>query len=192
MSAAFSWSLAARLIAAQLAWFLTLLAAVSAAHKAFDPARARQAARELLPDASANGAALAVVAAMLGEACAALLMLAPSLRALGASLAALVWTGYFLVLARAARAGRTDLDCGCSFGAGHRSLGRFQLVRGAVLVGLAAVVVAARLGAGTAADSGPDPANAAALGLTAAALLVLYAALDQVMALGPLRSGEVA
>jgi hypothetical protein len=191
MRAAFSWSVAAQLIGAQLAWFLALLAAASALHKAFGAERARQAARALLPDAGARGASLAVVAAMLGEACAAVLLLAPSARALGASLAALIWTGYLLVLARAALAGRTDLDCGCSFGAGHRRLGRFQLARGAVLVGLAAVVVATRLGAGAAAHGGTETASAAALGITAATWLVLYGALDQVMALGPLRSGEV-
>jgi hypothetical protein len=191
MSAGFSFSVATRLIADQLAWFLALLAVASAAHKAFDPGRARQAVRGLLPGASARGASLAVGAAMLGEACAALLLLVPTARAAGASLAAVIWTGYFLVLARAARTGRTDLDCGCSFGAGHRRLGRFELIRGAVLVALAAVIIAARLGEGVTADRGQGPANGAALGLTAAALLVLYGALDQVMALGPLRSGEV-
>jgi len=192
MSGAFSWSVAVGILAVQLAWFLALLAVVSAGHKGFDAARARRAAQALLPSLSEGGSALAVTAAMLGEACAALLLLLPNARTTGAALAATIWAGYFLLLWRAARAGRTELDCGCSFGAGHRRLGRFELLRGASLAGLAAVVaVAARFGAGAAAGIGTDAPTAAALGFTAVALLVLYAALDQVMALGPLRAGEV-
>jgi hypothetical protein len=191
MSESISWRGAASILAVQLAWFLALLALVSAGHKLSDPGRARRAARQLLPGLTEVLAALAVRVATLGEFAAALLLLLPSERMGGAALAAAIWTGYLVVLARAALAGRRDVDCGCSFGAARHALGRFELLRGAVLVGLAvSVAVTTRLGGGSVAD-GMDAARMAALGITAAALLVLYAALDQVMAQSPLRSGEV-
>ncbi|HUY83066.1 MAG TPA: MauE/DoxX family redox-associated membrane protein [Steroidobacteraceae bacterium] len=166
--------------AAQVAAFLAALALASAAHKIARPARARGAIESLTGcGAAAAGVAVAAVAAAEASAGAALLL--PALRVLGAALAAGLWAGYFAALARAFAAGRRDIDCGCSFGDGHRSLGRYQLARTGGLALLALAVAAAPRAAGAVAGR-PSGATLSTIG-GALALLALYLALDEVMGL---------
>ena len=74
------------------------------------------------------------------------------------------------------------MDCGCSFGPGAR-LGLFQVARNTILAAMALLVWASARGGGT------EVQGSQILG--GVALLALYAALDQVMGLRPLRAGEI-
>ena len=170
-------------LAAQGAAFLALLLGASAVHKVARWSRSRVVVRGFggVPGVFADAALAAAVAA---ELAAGLLLLPASTRALGAGLAAAVWTVYLVLLLRAILHGRRDLDCGCSFGAAHRPLGAFQVTRNAALVAVAAGVAAASVWRDV-------PPVAASQLLGAGALLALYGALDQVMALEPVRAGVV-
>jgi len=128
--------------------------------------------------------ASATLAVILAESLAGLLLWVPAYRAAGALLAALVWGGYLALILRAIAKGRRDVECGCSFGASLRPLGAYQVTRNAALIGAAAAVAAVSSMSGSAAVTASQVP--AALGL-----LALYAALDQAMALQPLRSGAV-
>jgi hypothetical protein len=122
------------------------------------------------------------------------LLSVPAYRLAGGLLAALIWGGYLALILRAIGAGRRDVDCGCSFGtasfgtarfgAARHSLGAFEVARNTLLVVFALLVAGSALSA--------PPRIAASQVLAAGALLALYGALDQVMALGPLRRGETA
>lgn len=183
-----SFGLVVQIAIAQLAAFASLLLLAAAGHKVLDRARAARALQGLtgLHLALAGPAVLIVAAA---EALAAVgLWLAP-LRFDAALLAALVWGGYFVFLLQAVAAGRSEVDCGCSFGAAHRPLGLFQMLRAALLVLLALVLA---LSAAATPAALPYDASLAAIAtqlLAGLALLALYLALDQVMALQPLRAG---
>jgi len=170
-----------RLLSAQIAAFLALLLGASAAHKAARFGRARTAAHEFagVPRGAAGPAAAGIAVA---EGLAALLLIAPAYRAAGAWLAAAIFGGYLTLIARAIVEQRA-VDCGCSFGSPRVGLGAFEAVRNAVLVVLA--MLAALSSAG-----GAVPV-ALSQGLAAGALLALYAALDQIMALRPIRKGAV-
>jgi Methylamine utilisation protein MauE len=86
-------------------------------------------------------------------------------------------------------AGRSEIDCGCSFGAAHRALGLFQMLRTAMLALLGfAIAFAAAVAPGALAYDVSAAAIATQL-LAGVALLMLYVALDQVMGLQPLRTG---
>jgi Methylamine utilisation protein MauE len=174
----------AGLLASQLAAFLTLLLAASAVHKGLRFAYTQRVAHEFanVPPAAAAGAVLAV---MLGELSAGILLAVPASRPLGGLLAASIWGGYLALIVRAIAAGRRDVDCGCSFGTGRtrHPLGAFEVVRNALLV------ISALFAAGAAARV-PAPV-AASQALAALALLALYGALDQVMMLQPLRRGAI-
>jgi hypothetical protein len=188
MSADFSLIVVAQIAIAQFAAFASLLLLAAALHKLFDRARATRAVGALtgLPAALAGPAMLAIAAAELLAA--ALLWVAP-LRFVAALIAALIWSGYFVFLLQAMAAGRSDVDCGCSFGAAHRPLGLFQVLRTALLTLLALLVA---LSAGIAPGMLAYDVSAVAIAtqlLAGLALLALYAALDQIMALQPLRSG---
>jgi hypothetical protein len=176
-------------LAAQLGAFESLLLLASALHKAVSwrhletvVGRFAGLGQSVAPIALGTSAALEVAAGGL--------LWVPGLRMVGALLAALVWTVYLVLIVRAIAAGRRDADCGCSFGAKSRPLGAYQVTRNAVLLGLAAFVVLDAWWTG-----GPVAVGAGDLGsqiLAAGALLALYGALDQVMALQPLRGGETA
>jgi len=181
----------ARTAAAQLAAFLALLLIVSAAHKVSQRARTRRAAQQLggLP---AGAAAFLAFGAAIAEAIAGSLLLLPTTRAAGAWLAALIWGAYCVALLRTLRAGRTDVDCGCSFGTAHRPLGAFQWMRSLALSMLACGVgCAAMLAAPSASAGAAFGARATAL-FAGLGLLGVYAALDQLAGLRPLRAGEAA
>jgi hypothetical protein len=172
-----------RALATQLASFQALLLAAAGVHKLIGRHRLRTAAHEFagVPRRLAPFA----VAALAGTECAASLLLwIPQSRAAGAALAVLLWGGYWLLMLRAIAADRREVDCGCSFGAAHGPLGTYQAVRNAALAALAALV------AGVCARYGAELICTAQI-LAAVALLALYVALDQAMALQPPRAGVV-
>jgi hypothetical protein len=171
-----------RILIAQLAAFLALLLLASAVHKAIRWPHTQRVIRNFARVPAAASSATALAAALI-EALAGALLLAPAYRAAGAVLAALLWAAYLALIVRAIVNGRRDVDCGCSFGRVHRPLGAFQVLRNAVLVFLAVLVAVSAAG-------GSVPVTASEV-LAACALLALYGALDQVMALQPLRRGEV-
>ena len=176
-----------QLLAAQLAVFLALLLAASAVHKIGAWSRSLGVMRQFggVPGSLASTALGTVIAS---EFLAALLLLMPSYRAAGAILAATLWTGYLGLILRAILQNRRDLECGCSFGLpsgpSSRPLGAFHLVRNAVLTAMAVGI------AGMSAVAGAVSVELSQV-LGGVALLALYGALDQVMALQPLRSGEL-
>lgn len=197
MAASASISAVLELVEIQLACFLALLLSVAALHKLFWRSRALRAASEMTGMAW-RSAGMAVSLATASELGAAGLLAIPAYRAAGALLAASIWSAYFALIARSIVIGRRDVDCGCSFGAAHRPLGRFELLRCASLSLLAVVVAAlcfASAGRGGASESVAGAGSGAAMlvseALAAGAMLALYAALDHVMALGPLRPGEI-
>jgi hypothetical protein len=168
---------------AQLAAFAALLLLASALHKLIGRGRALAAAHEFgrVPRRLAPFA-LVLVGSI--ELFAALLLCSPVHRAIGAGLAVLIWGGYLALILTAIAQGRRDVDCGCTFGASRRPLGAYQVCRAAVLTGAALLVAVGSAAFDT------DPLIAAQF-LAALALLALYGALDQVMALTAPRSGEL-
>ena len=178
-----------RILADVGAAFLALLLAATVLHKALRWKSALAATRALT-DTSDGLSATLLAMALLAEACAALLLadslLNPAARASGALAAAVIWVGYSGFMLRALVQQRNDIDCGCSFGAGHVPLGHYQLARNTTLIALAAFLASTSVSA----PAYSAPAFAPSL-LAASMLLVAYAALDQVMALRPLRAGAL-
>lgn len=172
-----------QVLAAQLAVFQALLLAASAVHKAGAWSRSLGVVQQFggVPGSLASTALGSVIAS---EFAAALLLLMPSHRAAGAVLAAALWTVYLGLILRAILQNRRDLECGCSFGPSSRPLGAFQLARNALLTAMAVGI------AGMSAVAGGVSVELSQM-LGGVALLALYGALDQVMALQPLRSGEL-
>jgi Methylamine utilisation protein MauE len=183
----------ARLLASQLAAFLALLLAASAVHKGLRFAYTQRVVHDFagVPRAAAAGAALSAV---LLESLAGILLFLPAYRLAGGLLAALIWGVYLALIVRAIGRGLREVDCGCSFGtasfgtasvdATRHPLGAFEVARNALLVVFALLV-------GGSAQNAPLRIAASQV-LAAGALLALYGAFDQVMALGPLRRGETA
>jgi len=167
-------------IAAPLTLFMALLLMATSAHKLFHFKRARNSAEVFagVPPALGGAAAGAVLVA---ELLAAVLLLIPAQRTMAAAMAAVIWSGYGFLMIRAIAQGRAAVDCGCSFGAAHAELGVFQIFRNGVLIALVMFCGAAPLVPSGVAISWQI--------LAAFTLFALYAALDQVMSLKPLRSG---
>jgi uncharacterized membrane protein YphA (DoxX/SURF4 family) len=171
-----------RLLATQAAAFLALLLIASAIHKIVRPARTREVMQEFA-GVPPRFAYLALIGVPLAELVAGCGLAVPTGRTAAAMLAALIWSGYLLLILRAILQGRRYVDCGCSFGPSLRPLGTYQTLRGVVLIGLASLVAALP----------PDPSatlTTASELLAAAAFLGLYAALDEALAVQPLRLGE--
>jgi Methylamine utilisation protein MauE len=170
-------------LTAQMAAFQAFLLAAAAVHKA---ARWTHSLTVVQQFAGVPGtlAASSLGAATAAELAAGALLLVPAYRATGAVLAALLWTLYVALIIRAVVQGRRDVDCGCGFGPTSRPLGRFQIVRNVMLAALAVCIAWVSAFHGAAAIQGTFVVGG--LGL-----LALYGALDQVMALRPLRSGEL-
>ena len=166
---------------AQLAAFLALLLVVSAAHKALAWQRTRAVVQNFagVPHAAASGAAVAACAI---EGLAGLLLILPEYRRAGAALAAAMFGLYLVLIVRAVAQRRGAVDCGCSFGAGSRRLGAFEIARNAVLLAAAALLCAF---AEAVAPLAPSQLFAAC------ALLALYGAIDQLTELQPMREGTV-
>ena len=186
-----SLALVVQLAIAQLGAFASLLLLASGAHKLQDRARAAQAIVHLTGLGASRAVPAGWLLAVLEITAGAGLWIAP-LRLDAALLAVLIWAGYFVFLSQAVAAGQRDIDCGCSFSAGHAQLGLFHVLRAGALA-LVAMVIAGS--AGIAPGAVAYEVGAAALGtqiLAGLGLLALYVALDQVMALQPLRAGIVA
>ncbi len=180
---------ALRSLAVQVAAFEALLLTASAVHKIVTWSRSLVVVQGFVGvPASLVGAALGAAAG--GEVIAAIMLIVPSCRAAGGVLATLIWTAYLALILRAIVQGRRDVDCGCSFGMTRRPLGSFQVVRNSVLLGFAVFIAVVSAFGGDHGASGGVAIQSTQV-LAAVALLALYGALDQVMALQPLRSGEI-
>jgi len=171
----------AAVLLAQLAAFLALLLAASAAHKALSWRRTRSVVQNFAGVPHAAAAAAAAAAGAL-EGLAGLLLVLPDQRRAGAALASVILAVYLALIARAVAQQRGAVDCGCSFGAGARQLGTFEIARNAVLLAAALLLLAF---ADAVAPLVPSQL------LAACALLALYGAVDQLTALQPLRRGTV-
>ena len=173
-----------QILALHAAAFLALLLASAGVHKLIQRGRAKRAIHEFVGVPISWAAPLAAAAA-LTEVIAAALLWMPGSRALGAGIAGALSATYLLLMLRSLSQGRRDVDCGCSFGGAHHPLGAFHVARNTLLT-LAAAGVAL-----TATAAGGAPAIGAPQILAGVAMLALYAALDQVMALQPPRAGEL-
>ncbi len=173
----------ARAVTSQLAAFEGLLLIASGLHKLLRRDRLRSVVRDFAGVPAPVAPVMAAMAAGI-ELLAGVLLCSAGFRAAGAALALVIFGTYLLLIVRALAQGRRDVDCGCSFGDAHGGLGTAQLVRNAVLM-IVSLAVAA-----VSASGGAAPFGAARV-LAALALLALYAALDQVLALKPLRAGEL-
>ena len=171
----------AGVLLAQVGAFLAVLLIASAIHKAFSWRRTRSVVEDFggVPRRAASAAALAACAI---EALAGALLILPDHRCAGAALASAILGFYLALIARAVALNHGVVDCGCSFGGGSRNLGRFEIVRNAVLLTAALLVL-------TCADASATMAPSQLL--AACALLALYGAIDQLMALHPMRQGGV-
>ncbi len=166
---------------AQLAAFLAVLLLASAAHKALGWGRTRTVVQNFagVPHSLASAAA---VAACTIEGLAGLLLILPDYRRAGAALATAILGLYLALIVRAVAQHRGAADCGCSFGAGTRRLGMFEIMRNTVLLAAALLLIACA--------DGVAPRVPSQL-LAACALLALYGAVDQLAALQPMRRGTV-
>ena len=166
---------------AQIAAFLAVLFIASVIHTAFSWRRTRTVVEDFagVPRQAASAAAFAACAI---EALAGALLMLPDHRRAGAALAAAILGVYLVLIARAVALNRGGVDCGCSFGAGSRNLGKYEIVRNAVLLTIALLLLAY---ADAIASIAPSQL------LAACALLALYGAGDQLMALQPMRRGTV-
>ncbi|HWJ36100.1 MAG TPA: MauE/DoxX family redox-associated membrane protein [Steroidobacteraceae bacterium] len=178
-----SMAAAVQMLVAQLAVFQALLLTASAVHKALRWSHSTGVVYEFI-GVPRSMAASVLAAVMTGELLAGTLLIVPEYRAMGAMLAASIWALYLAFIVRAIFQDKRDIDCGCSFGRTSRPLGTSQVARNAVLAGLAVFI------AGVSAIGGSVPARGSQV-LGGIALLALYGALDQVMALQPLRRGEI-
>ena len=183
-----SLTLVAQLAIAQLGAFVSLLLLASGVHKLRGRERAAQAVTQLTGLPAGRAGVLAVLLGLLEIAAGVGLWVAP-LRVDAALLAVLLWSGYFVFLVQAVASGARAVDCGCSFASGHAEIDLFAVLRAGALALLAMLVACS---AGVAPGAVPYEAGAAAVGtevLAGLGLLALYIALDQVMALKPLRPG---
>lgn len=153
---------------AELALFLALLLAVSAVHKIVARDRLGEASARLAGVSQSLGPVISNAAAAI-ELAAALALLFPDTRPIGALIAAVLWSGYALLLAR--RIG-SRLDCGCSLKRGEKPITALHPARAALLAAFAVLVAFV-------------PATPATLltPFAAAALLALYFAADELIAI---------
>jgi hypothetical protein len=170
-------------LAQQIACFDAALLAVSVLHKIWRWPESL-AVVQRFGGVPAWFAPTALGLAALAESSGALLLLAAPAhwRAAGAGLAAAVWLIYFALIVISLVRGRREVDCGCSFGPGKHTLGRYQVLRNVVLIAGALLVAASP-------TISLDGSILTSSWLAAVALLVLYGALDQAMSLKPPRPG---
>ena len=183
MTAAASTAGVFELLVAQLAAFQAALLLASGLHKLLQHSRTQAVVHDFA-GVPRSLAPFAVSAAVAAEVLAAGLLCTAAHRAAGGALAALIWSAYLALIVRSIAQGRRDVDCGCTFGGARRPLGAYPVARNIGLAAMAAVV---------ALDSASGAA-APVIGsqiLAALALLALYCALDQAMALTPPRTGEL-
>jgi hypothetical protein len=184
MTAAASTAGVLEWLAAQLAVFQAALLLASGLHKLLRQTRARAAVHEFA-GVPRSLAPFAVAAAAAAEMLAAGLLCTAAHRAGGGVLAGLIWSAYLALILRSIARGRREVDCGCTFGAARRPLGAYAVARNFGLVLMAALIA---LGSAGSAAAAPVIGSQV---LAALALLALYFALDQAMALTPPRIGEL-
>lgn len=163
---------------AAVAWFLALVLATAAAHKALQPARLGQAAARLAGVSAASATLLLVLAGAI-EAVAALCLLLPQTQAAGAVFAAAVWSAYALALWR--QRGEV-LDCGCDLTARPRPVTSGQIARAGVLSAMA-IALAALPGAAKAVAADTLAGSLAVTVLAATGLFALYLATSEILAI---------
>tara|TARA_R110000824_G_scaffold77310_2_gene195570 strand:- start:631 stop:1122 length:492 start_codon:yes stop_codon:yes gene_type:complete len=120
----------------ELAIFLAIVLAISAAHKLARPERMALAMAKLngMPTGVASTAVFGVAAL---EFLAATALLFAQSRMIGATFAALIWLTYGVALLR--KSG-TSLDCGCDFSSREKPVGAFDILRAFGLSFLAVLV----------------------------------------------------
>jgi hypothetical protein len=118
-----------------ITFFLAIVLAASAVHKLVERERLATATAQLLRLPAALGTVISLAVAAL-EALAAIALVIPDSRAIGALLAATIWGAYAIALA--SRYGQS-LDCGCNFGARAKPVDTFMVARAAGLSALALV-----------------------------------------------------
>ena len=111
-------------------------------HKLLDRIAFRETLRDyqILPDAMVGPIALIVPFLELA-ACA--LLLLPRTREFGAFIAALLLAGYAVAIGLNLARGRTDIDCGCSWGSQGQPISAWLIARNGILIALAAVAATA-------------------------------------------------
>ncbi|WP_411339418.1 MauE/DoxX family redox-associated membrane protein [Sphingopyxis sp. J-6] len=134
-------------IASVAALFLAAVLGASAVHKIVDRGRLAQATSGLLrlPQVVAMPVTMAAAAT---ETAAALSLLFPASRPVGALLAALLWFLYAAALFAARRRGDAAIDCGCDFGKPRRGIGLFVIGRAIALAAGALVLLISPAGGG--------------------------------------------
>lgn len=144
-------------------------------HKALDPITFRETLRgyQLLPDPAVLPVALIVGAF---EGCAVVLLLIPRTRASGALLSATLLCLYAVAVAINLYRGRTEIECGCSWGGNVHGLTSWLLVRNAVLGAFAWLA-----GAGSI-DRILGAADLVVIAATATGFFILYQAADRLIA----------
>jgi hypothetical protein len=107
-------------------------------HKLLDRIAFRETLHDyqILPEA-AVGPAAAMVPAV--ERAAWVLLVVPGTREIGASIAAMLLSGYAIAIGLNLARGRTDIDCGCSWGGGTQPISAWLIGRNALLIAIAAV-----------------------------------------------------
>ncbi|WP_417451415.1 MauE/DoxX family redox-associated membrane protein [Kordiimonas sp.] len=121
----------------------------------------------------------------LSEFTVAVALLAPATSIYAAVVAAVLFAGYGLLIAKAVLTGRTAADCGCSFS------GKTIPLRGALLWRNLGLVIAALVLAFAPAQEVPSGADVALAAFGAAALLMNYLVVEALIALPQLNRGGV-
>lgn len=133
--------------ASVLALFLAAVLGSSAAHKLVERARLTRATAGLLRMSPVVAMPLTMAAAAI-EAGAALALLFPASRPVGALLAALLWALYGAALLTARRRGDAAIDCGCDFGKPRQGIGAFAVARAFALAAGALALLLSPAGGG--------------------------------------------
>jgi hypothetical protein len=117
----------------------------AALHKALHPVAFRETLRsyQLVPDALVVPTALAVAVSEIG---AVVLLMIPSMRGNGAWLAAALLGLYAAAIAINLYRGRTEIDCGCSWGGNPNGLTSWLLVRNTALLPFAGLAAQGSMG----------------------------------------------
>ncbi len=126
---------------------LAAVLGVSAAHKLVERARLAAATADLLRLHPAIAMPVTMAAAAL-EAAAALALVIPASRPVGALLAALLWSAYGAALFAARRRGDGAIDCGCDFSKRRTGIGSFVIGRAFMLGAVALALFVSPTGGG--------------------------------------------
>lgn len=125
-----------------VALFLAAILGLSAAHKLVERVRLASATGDLLRLHAAVAIPITMAAAAV-EVAAALALVFPASRPVGAAMAALVWSIYAVALVAARQRGDIAIDCGCDFGKRSSGIGGYAIGRAFALVAVALVLCVA-------------------------------------------------